>query len=127
MSLQTLIDDVRGLAEGFLEDSCSIVDIQSAPDGYGGTTRSSVTIASDVPCLLESGGDLGVAVLAGTIVSASRATIFMQVTAETQSITPDMEIVVAARGDKPAMTFEDPRRLDESYAALLAVSAKIRV
>ena len=127
MSLQALVNQARDLAVTLCEDTCSIFDIQSVPDGFGGTTLTRVTIASDIPCLVEAQRDMPVAVIAGTAEAVTRGTLYMESTDETQAITPDYEITVDARGDKPARTFIDPRILDNSYEVLLTVSAKLKL
>jgi hypothetical protein len=126
MSLQDLIDEAKELAESLCEDTCSIIDVEAVTDEFGGQTPSTVTVASEIPCLVEAQRDMPGTVIAGAVGSITRTTIFLKSTAETQLITPDYEIVVDARGDKPERTYVDPRILDNSYEVLLTISAKLR-
>ena len=126
MTLQAQVLAARPAAEDLCEDSCTIVDISSTPDGYGGHTQTRTNLATAIPCLIQSRSEVEAAVTAGTIASLIETKIFMKVTAVTQAITPDMEIIVAARDGKAALTFEDPRRMDQSYELLVIVSAKLR-
>jgi hypothetical protein len=127
MTLQAQVEAAREAAEGLCEDLCTIVDISSTPDGFGGHAQTRTNLATGVPCIIESRAMMEAAVSAGTIASLVRTKIYMQVTSITQAIRPDYEIVVAARDGKAALTFEDPRRLDQSYEVLVTVSAKLRI
>jgi hypothetical protein len=49
--------------------------------------------------------------------------VTMEATAATKAIKSDYQIVVAARNDKPALTFERPVTLDGSYTPLVEVAA----
>lgn len=126
MTIQAQVLAARSAAEDLCEDSCTIVDISSTPDGYGGHTQTRTNLATAIPCLIESRSEVEAAVVAGTIESLIRTKIYMKVTGVTQAITPDMEIVIAARDGKAQLTFEDPRRMDQSYEILVTVSAKLR-
>jgi hypothetical protein len=127
MSLQAQVVAARATAEGLCEDLCTIVDISSTPDGFGGHSQTRTNVATNIPCVIESRAMVEAAVVAGTIASLQRTKIYMKVTTITQAIRPDYEIVVAARDGKAALTFEDPRRLDQSYEVLVTVSAKLRI
>jgi len=126
MTLQVLVDQAKGLAASLCEDRCSIVDVSAVNDGYGGQTLLRTTILSDIPCMYEAGGDQAVEV-AGTVITTTLHRIFMVLSTGTLAIKPDYEIVVAARGDKAALTFENPHLLADSYETLLTVSAKLKI
>lgn len=121
-----LIAEAAVLAESYLRDRCAIQTLTTTNDGQGGFTESWVDVESDVPVLVEAIDDD-----ASVVAQALRATVthrlYLKVTATTQVIDPSQRIAVVARNGKPAMTFEQPKRLDETYEALITVAATLNV
>lgn len=125
--VEILVEGAIERAVPFFLDTCNVVNLMSVPDGFGGQTKSRVTVASNVPCLWEASRDLPVTINAGAATSITRHQIIMQVDdADVRTIGPDYEIVVAARDDTPELTFYDPRVLGGTMESLLTVSAKLR-
>jgi hypothetical protein len=126
MSLTDLIEQAKTLAESLCEDTCSIVDVGSTNDGYGGQTESRTTVASDIPCIFEAVNDQAVDA-AGQRISIISHKIYMQTNATPSEIKPDYEIVIDETDNHPEMTFVNPQRMPESYEALATVAAKLRL
>lgn len=126
MSLTDLIEQAKTLAESLCEDTCSIVEVSSANDGYGGQTETRATLVSDVPCIYEAVNDQ-VLDASGQRISIISHKLYLMTDSDTQAIKPHYEIVVDAKGDKDELTFENPQRMSESYEALLTVGAKLRL
>lgn len=121
-----LIAQAMTLAESFLRDRCAIQELTTTNDGHGGFTEKWVDIESDVPVLVEAIDDDG-SVVAQAPRGIVTQKLFLKVTAKTQIIEPSQRIVVAARDGKSAMIFEQPKRLDETYEALITVAATLNV
>lgn len=126
MSLTDQINQAKALAESLCEDTCSIVDVSSVNDGYGGQTESRTAVASDIPCIFEAVSDQAVDA-AGRRMTIISHKIYMQTEATPSEISPDYEIVVDATDNHAEMTFVNPQRLPESYEALATVTAKLRL
>jgi hypothetical protein len=121
-----LVAQAMTLAEAFLRDRCAIQGLTTVNDGQGGFTERWVDLESDVPVLVEAVDDSG-SVVAQAPRGIVTQKLFLKVTAITQAIEPSQQIVVAARNGKPAMIFEQPKRLDETYEALITVAATLNV
>lgn len=121
-----LIAQAMTLAEPFLRDRCAVQELTTTNDGQGGFTENWDDIESDVPVLVEAIDDD-----ASVVAQAPRGIVthklYLKVTTTTQVIDPSKRIVVAARGSKAAMIFEQPKRLDETYEALITVAATLNV
>jgi hypothetical protein len=123
-----LVATARVLVDDYLPDTCTISGIASGgPDGFGGETDTHPEMITGVKCLYEPERDQPLREIGGATMGVIRHRIFLKLEdAALQAIGPNYQIVIDARGDKPAMTFEDPRRLDESNEVLLAISAKLK-
>lgn len=121
-----LVAQAMVLAEPFLKDRCSVQALTSTNDGHGGFTEGWADVETGVPVLVEAIDDD-----ASVVAQAPRATVthrlYLKVTAATQAIEPSQRILVAARDGKAAMIFEQPKRLDETYEALITVAATLNV
>lgn len=121
-----LIAQAMTLAEPFLRDRCSIQGYTEIKDGTGGFDEQWPTIESDVPVLVEAIDDEQ-----SVIAQAPRGIVthrlYLKATDTTKLIDPSQRIVVAARDGKSAMIFEQPKRLDETYEALITVAATLNV
>ena len=126
MTLLEQINQAKTLAESLCEDRCSVVDVSSTNDGYGGQTETRTTIASDIPCIFEAVSDQAVDA-AGRRITIISHKIYMQTESTPSDISPDYEIVVAANDNHGEMTFLNPQRLPESYEALATVTAKLKL
>jgi len=128
MTPAQLIASARELVGDFLPDTCTVKSKSAGSnDGYGGEAEDFDDVATDVPCLYESQSDSTLVVIGGSQSGVTRHKLFLKLDeAVVHDIGPGWEIVVDARDDKPALTFEDPRRLDESNEVLLTISAKLR-
>lgn len=121
-----LIAQAMTLAEAFLRDRCAIQELTSTNNDDGGFTENWDDIESDVPVLVEAiDDDESVVAQAPRGIVTHR--LYLKVTAKTQIIEPSQRIVVAARNGKSAMIFEQPKRLDETYEALITVAATLNV
>lgn len=121
-----LIAQAMALAEPFLRDRCSIQTLTTTNDGQGGFTENWADIESDIPVLVEAVDDEQ-SVVAQAPRGLTTARLYLKATATTKLIDPSQRIIVAARDGKSAMTFEQPKRLDESYEALITVAATLNV
>lgn len=113
----------------FGEDLCSVVYVSSGtgetPDGFGGTTPGSgtPTTVSGIKCFYEALSSPMQIQVGGAGLTSLTHKITMEATAITKAIKSDYQILVAARNDKPALTFERPVTLDGSYTPLVEVAA----
>lgn len=121
-----LIAQAMVLAESYLRDRCAIQGMTTTNTDDGGFTEDWNDIESDVPVLVEAIDDEQ-----SVVAQAPRGLVthklYLKVTTTTQTIEPSQRIVVAARGSKSAMIFEQPKRLDETYEALVTVAATLNV
>lgn len=107
----------------FGADLCSLITNVSAPDGFGGSTETPTTIASEILCFYEALSSPMEIQVAGSGLTSLTHKITMEATAITKAIQSDYQIVVEARDDKPELTFERPVTLDGSYTPLVEVAA----
>lgn len=121
-----LIAQAMTLAEPFLRDRCSIQTLTTTRTGDGGFDESWSDIESDIPVLVEAVDDEQ-SVVAQAPRGLTTSRLFLKATDTTKVIDPSQRIVVAARDGKSAMTFEQPKRLDETYEALITVAATLNV
>lgn len=110
------------MAESYLPDLATIHQVVEVDDGSGGFVPTPSVIETGVPILVEAIDD-SEAIVAAAPRGAVTHKLYMRVTANTIAINPAQEIVVAARDGKAAMTFQQPKRLDESFEALVTVAA----
>jgi hypothetical protein len=130
----TLISDAIAQAQalittyGLLLDTCTVkAPTAGAADGFGGEADTLTTVATGVKCAFEWTRELALAVYGGAVTGTIRTEIYLELSdVDLQSIGTGWQVIINARGNKPALTFEDPRRLDESNEILLAVSAKLK-
>jgi len=115
-----------GLTETYLRDRCTVQELTTTNDGHGGFTEGWADLESDVPVLVEAADDEE-----SVIAQAPRGIVthrlYLKVTSTTKMIEPSQRIVVAARDGKSQMLFEQPKRLDETYEALITVAATLNV
>lgn len=121
-----LVAQAMSLAEPFLQDRCAIQGLDTTNTSDGGFTENWADIESDVPVLVEAASD-DEAIIAEAPRGIVTHRLYLKVTTATQLIEPSQRIFVAARGTKPAMIFEQPKRLDETYEALITVAATLNV
>ena len=121
-----LIAQAMALAEPFLKDRCTIQGSSEVKDGSGGFTEPWHDIESNIPGLFEAVDD-DESVVAQAPRGIVRQTLYLKVTTATKLIEPSQRIVVAPRDGKPQMIFEQPKRLDETYEALITVAATLNV
>jgi len=128
MTPAALLTAAKALVGDFLPDTCTVKAITAGSvDGFGGEADTLTTVASGIKCLYEPIRDQPLTVLAGAAMGITRHKLFLKLDdVDLQGIGPSYQIVVDARGNKGALTFEDPRRLDESNEVVLTVSAKLK-
>lgn len=108
----------------FGADLCSITYTGAeVNDGFGGTTPGTPTTVSSVKCFIEAFKSPMQVTVGGAGLTSLTHKITLEATAATKAIKSDYQIVVAARNDKPALTFEQPVTLDGSYTPLVEVAA----
>ena len=108
----------------FGEDLCSIVSYGAdVPDGFGGTTPGTSTTVTGIKCFYEAFESPMQIQVGGAGLTSLTHKITLEATAATKAIRSDYQIIVAARNDKPALTFERPVTLDGSYTPLVEVAA----
>jgi len=107
----------------FGADLCSLITVSSTPDGFGGSTDAPTTLASGLRCFYEAFKTPMQVSAGGASLTSLTHKITLESTVVTKAIQSDYQIVVAARNDKPALTFERPVTLDGSYTPLVEVAA----
>lgn len=114
-------------AAKFMADNCDIILLASAVDDSGGSGDTPSTVAADVPCGYKA-LKVPVDMKAGgkTIIGLTHQ-ITLPSNAYTQAILPKHKIVVDARGNTPAMTFQDPVVLPDSLGPFVIVNASLGV
>lgn len=113
-------------ASEFMADTCTIKLISPSSDDYGGSTDNETTVASDIPCDYKAISPQQL-VLAGKSVVGRTHTITLPSNANTEAILPKHKIVVGARGNTPALTFNDPVVLPSSLSPFLTVAVSLGV
>lgn len=121
-----LIAQAMVLAEPFLRDRCSIQTLTTTKTGDGGFEENWNDIETDVPVLVEAVDD-DESVVAQAPRGVMTARLYLKATDATKVIDPSQRIVVAPRDGKGEMIFEQPKRLDETYEALITVAATLNV
>jgi head-tail adaptor len=123
---EALVAQAMVLAETYLRDRCAVQGLTTTNDGRGGFTEGWNDIESDIPVLVEAADDEE-----SVIAQAPRGIVthrlYLKVTSTTKLIEPSQRIVVATRDGKSQMLFEQPKRLDETYEALITVAATLNV
>lgn len=125
MTPAALLAQARVLAEAYLPDSCAVQELTSTPSGDGGFSEDWATLET-VPGLVEAVDDSG-AVVAQAPRGVVTQKVFLKVTSVTQAIDPSQRIVVAPRDGKSQLILEQPKRLDETFEALITVAATLNV
>jgi hypothetical protein len=96
-------------------------------DGWGSFTESQSVLAT-VNCYYEELTEAdSQQVVSGGIVTVKSHRITMEATSITRAIKPSHIIIVLARDDHPAITFEQPTVMESSYSPLVKVAAQARV
>lgn len=125
------ISDVRAElaadADEFMADLCTLTVRAFVPDGYGGSTETTSTPATNIPCSWEALGSPIERPTAGAAPSLLTHKITMPSTAATEAIRSNYRIIVAARDHTPALTFEHPTILGGSLAPFCTVAASLNV
>lgn len=125
MTPAAMIAQAKTLVETYLPDTCSIFEPAEVDIPGGGFESSDgPAIESGVPCLAEAIDDTD-ALVAGSPRGVVTHKVFLKVTDSTKLIKPSQVIVVDAREGKPAMRFLQPKRLDESWEALITIGAVV--
>jgi hypothetical protein len=105
-------------------DRCSlIVPGTPVPDGFGGSTETETTAASNVRCLYEPLSK-SMKVLGGAKITTQTHRITMEATSATRVIQDHYKIVIAARL-VAELTFRNPVTLDGSFAPIVMVAAEL--
>jgi len=125
MTPTVLIAQARVLAESYLPDSCAVQELTTTNDGSGGFAESWTTIET-VPGLVEAIDDIE-AIVGSAPRGAVTQKLFLRVTPTTQALKPSQRIVVAPRDGKGQLMFTQPKRLDESFEALITVAGVLDV
>lgn len=125
MTPDILIAQARVQALQFTNESCAVQELTTTESGDGSFEETWTTLET-VPGLIEWVDD-SEQVVGGAPRGAVTHKLRLKVTAVTQAIVPSQRILVAARDGKPALTFVQPKRLDQSYEILVSVGAVIDV
>lgn len=125
MTPATLLAQARVLAESYLPDSCAIQELTTTSSGDGGFSESWQTLET-VPGLVEAIDDTE-AIVAGAPRGAVTQKLFLRMTAITQAIKPSQRILIASRDGKGELVFTQPKRLDESFEALITIAGVLDV
>lgn len=111
-------------ARQFFPDLCSISSLVPSTDDSGGSGDTATPLASNVPCSYKSLSPSQLQVAGRVLVGLSHV-IKLPSNAVTQGIKPTQQIVIAARGNTPALTFQNPVVLDNATAPFVSVAAMV--
>lgn len=125
MTPAILIAQARTLAESYLPDSCTVQELTTVNDGSGGFSEQWTTVEV-VPGLVEAVDDTE-AIVGSAPRGAVTQKLFLRVTPTTQALKPSQRIVIAPRDGKGQLVFTQPKRLDESFEALITVAGVLDV
>lgn len=111
-------------AEKFMADTCSLLWLSQVDDGRGGWTNTQLLIASNVPCSYAglSNSDKQ---LAGKVLTDQGHNVTLPCNADTQIISPNHQLLVAARGVTPSLLFKSPIVLKNSLTPFVNVAAAL--
>lgn len=125
----TAIEEARASLDAasseFMTDLCDVSTVSETPDGYGGTTETPNTIASDVPCSYKPMSQPLERQFGGAALVTLTHLITMGSNAITKQIRPDYKIVVHAHDDVPEMTFENPVAMNSSTSPFVKLAAAL--
>jgi len=127
MTPATLLASARSLIEGNpdahgLLDRCNLISRTEVADGFGGTTVTETTTASNVPLLYED-KTYGNSQVGGQSLEHVTHDLFLTVSAATRAIASHYKIVVLARDSVAQFTFEQPVQLGETLGPLVHLGA----
>lgn len=131
MGLESQLAAVRSLIEsdpdavGFIDRATIYGKTETGPDGWGGTTDTAPAVASNVKCLYEDDSD-STSQVAGGPLSYVTHKIYLIASSAVRNIASDYKIVIAARGDMPSLTFEQPVVIDSTFNPIVVVGAKVK-
>lgn len=117
---------LNAAASSFMADTCDIVLLTPGNDDYGGSTNTPTTVASNVPCDYEALSPFQTEI-GGRLITGRTHKLTLPSNATTEAILPKHKIVVAARGNTSALTFNDPIVLPDSLGPFLEVAASLAV
>lgn len=127
MSLSDAIEGVREKLDSaspkFLVNVCRLVTSTEVPDGFGGTTTTLTTVATDVPCSYKPLSNPMQRQIGGGPITTLTHVITMGSNSITKNIRPDYQIVIPAHDDFPELTFEQPVTMDGSLSPFIKLAA----
>jgi hypothetical protein len=106
-------------------DLCSLIAPTSAPDGFGGSTQTDSTLATNVPCSYKAMRSPMQIQIGGGGITTLTHEIKMGQNAVTKLIRPHYKIVIQAHHGKPEVTAMNPVTLDGSMDVFLIVGVAI--
>src|ERR1051325_8553702 len=114
--VEDTLASATALYESFMSeapDTCTVYNRTYSGDGTGGTTKADGVVATGIPIVYEEFRFNSGMVAGGALANVTHK-IFLKDTAVNRAIKPNYVIVVPARGNNLARTFENPIALDET-------------
>lgn len=105
---------------------CDIKELGgSTADGFGGTTETDSTLASNVPCKYEPLSSAVQRQIGGGPITTLTHKLILPATAVTKVIRSHYKIVVQALNGQPELTFRNPVTLDGSFSVFVKLAAEL--
>lgn len=124
--LDSVLDAAVAAVIPFMPDLATIQTPTRGQDASGGQTQSFATTGSGIPCVYEALSTPRVEQIGSSVRVTASHRIYMPATAITEAISSKDQIIIAAHGTTPALTFRNPSMQGGSdpmvtVVALLAV------
>ncbi len=124
-AIQGVRSELNTAAPEIFPDVCDVFNLTNTTDEFGNPVPVTATMASGVPCKYEAMGKTEQIIAEGEQTTLSHK-LKMSVTPDTLAIKPNYRIVVAANGETPELTFENPTSLLGSFSPFMVVAANLR-
>lgn len=127
-TLTELLEAGRAATQAVIAESpdvCTVYSRTFTNDNTGGTTQSDTAVASDVP-IIYTERTFNSSQIAGGSQSHVTHELFLLPSAAVIAIKPNYVIVVDARDDIGALTFEQPVVIDNTFDMLVHIGAMLK-
>ena len=107
-------------------DRCTVYNRTYANDNAGGTTATDTAVASSIPVIYSEFRFRTGMIVGGSLAEVTHK-LRLKDSAATKAIKPNYVIVVAARDNNPARTFENPIVIEETMNVGVVLAATLKL
>ena len=124
-AIQGVRSELNTAAPEIFPDVCDVFNVTNTTDAFGEPVPVITTVVSGVPCKSQAMGSSEQIIAEGEQTTLSHK-LKMGITPSTVMIKPNYRIVMAANGDVPEQTFENPTSLIDSFSPFMVLAANLR-